>query len=164
MPRPSPRLLGLGLLVLVLAGLAAVAVPIWLIRPFTPQTPGGVEVAFWIRRLAPLATLVLAALALAVAATLWRGARWWTRIALVVGPIILVAAAWASRQNVYEQMFRPLPTTASVVASAADWVAAADPVLAVTIGGEAAAYPVRQVSYHHVVHDVVGGVPIVVTY
>ena len=30
--------------------------------------------------------------------------------------------------------------------------------------GEAAAYPIRQMAYHHLVHDTVGGVPVVVTY
>ena len=30
--------------------------------------------------------------------------------------------------------------------------------------GEAAAYPIRQLAYHHLVQDIVGGVPIVVTY
>ena len=41
---------------------------------------------------------------------------------------------------------------------------ALDPVLAVTLNGEATAYPVRQVAYHHIVQDVVGGVPVAVTY
>ena len=36
--------------------------------------------------------------------------------------------------------------------------------VAVERNGEAAAYPVRQLAYHHIVQDVVGGVPIVVTY
>jgi Protein of unknown function (DUF3179) len=163
-PRARRRLLGLALLALVLAALAAVAVPIWLIRPFVPQTARGVDVAFWFHRLAPFATVVAAALALAIAASLWRGARWWTRIALVLVPVILVAAAWAARQNIYERMFRPLPQTASIAASAANWVAPTDPVLVVAIGADAAAYPVRQIAYHHVAHDVVGGVPIVATY
>jgi hypothetical protein len=37
-------------------------------------------------------------------------------------------------------------------------------VLAVEQGGESAAYPIRQLGYHHIVQDVVGRVPIVVTY
>ncbi len=39
-----------------------------------------------------------------------------------------------------------------------------DMVLAVEINGEAVAYPVRLMAYHHLVHDVVGGTPIVATY
>ena len=39
-----------------------------------------------------------------------------------------------------------------------------DVVLAVRVGDDAVAYPVRQMAYHHVVQDTVGGVPIVATY
>jgi hypothetical protein len=37
-------------------------------------------------------------------------------------------------------------------------------VIAVDIKGDAVAYPVRQLAYHHIVQDVVGDTPIVVTY
>ena len=37
-------------------------------------------------------------------------------------------------------------------------------VLAVSVGRDARAYPIRNISYHHVVDDVVGGSAIVVTY
>jgi uncharacterized protein DUF3179 len=158
------RLAGLGLMLLAVAVAAAIVVPIWLIRPFVAQTPRGIEVAFWLRRVAPWATLVAAVAGVALAAWLWRGARWWTRLALPVAVALLAGGAWAARQNVFEKMFAPLPVTRLAAAADAGWVAGDEPVLAVAIGGEARAYPVRQVAYHHVVHDVVGGVPIVATY
>jgi hypothetical protein len=37
-------------------------------------------------------------------------------------------------------------------------------VIAVEIAGDAVAYPVRQMAYHHLVNDVVGGRPVVSTY
>jgi hypothetical protein len=40
----------------------------------------------------------------------------------------------------------------------------AEKVVAVRVGGEARAYPIRSMSYHHVVNDVVGGAAIVATY
>jgi hypothetical protein len=61
-------------------------------------------------------------------------------------------------------MFNPLANAAYVSVSAADFVAYKDMVLAVTINGDAVAYPVRQMAYHHVVQDVVGGMPITATY
>ena len=158
------RLAGLSLLLLIVAVAAALVVPIWLIRPFVPQTPRGVEVAFWVRRLAPWATLLAAVGGLALAVRLWHGAHWWTRVALPVAVALLAGGAWAARQNVFEKMFAPLPATRFAPAAEASWVAADEPVLAVSLGGEARAYPVRQLAYHHVVHDVVGGVPIVATY
>jgi hypothetical protein len=41
---------------------------------------------------------------------------------------------------------------------------AGDMVLTVSINGDARAYPVREMAYHHIVNDVVGGVPIAATY
>jgi hypothetical protein len=38
------------------------------------------------------------------------------------------------------------------------------PVIGVVVGGEARAYPVHVMEYHQLVNDVIGGVPIVVTY
>ena len=61
-------------------------------------------------------------------------------------------------------MFAPLPSPSYARAAEATWVKDGDLVLGVERGGEAVAYPVRQVAYHHVIMDEVGGVPIVATY
>jgi hypothetical protein len=37
-------------------------------------------------------------------------------------------------------------------------------VLALIFNDDARAYPVREMAYHHIVNDVVGGVPVAVTY
>jgi len=37
-------------------------------------------------------------------------------------------------------------------------------VLAVNVNGDSVAFPVRQMAYHHIVQDVVGGMPITATY
>jgi hypothetical protein len=163
-PATGRRLAGLGLFLLVVATAATLVVPMWLIRPFAPQTPRGVAVAFWVRRLAPWTTLLAVVAALAIAAWLWRNARWWTRVVLPIAVVLLAAGAWAARQNVFEKMFRPLPSVRFARAAEASWVAADEPVLAVALGGEARAYPVRQLAYHHVVNDEVGGEPIAATY
>ncbi|MBW2231441.1 MAG: DUF3179 domain-containing protein [Deltaproteobacteria bacterium] len=46
----------------------------------------------------------------------------------------------------------------------ARWVRADTPVIGVALGGVAHAYPVHVMEYHQVVNDVIGGVPVVVTY
>ena len=61
-------------------------------------------------------------------------------------------------------MFNPLAQTAFARASETDFVADDDMVMAVNINGDAVAYPVRQMAYHHVVQDMVGGTPITATY
>ena len=81
--------------------------------------------------------------------------------------IVLVptlGATWLARQNHFEWMFNPLPNPAYAKAAEASFVNDADRVMAVAIGNEAVAYPIRIMAYHHVVADTVGGVPIVATY
>jgi Protein of unknown function (DUF3179) len=158
------RWAGFILVLLILAALALVAVPVYLIRPFSPQTPGGLAVAFALRRWAPLATALALIAGLALAAGLWRGGRWRSRALVVLALVPLTGAAWLARFNIFEKMFAPLGASRFAPAAEAGWVADGDMVLAVEHGGEAAAYPIRQVAYHHIVQDVVGGVPVAVTY
>lgn len=162
--RSRRRLAGVGLLLLVLAALTLVAIPIWEIRPFVPQTAKGISLAYACRRLAPWATAVALAAGTALAAGLWRGGRWWSRTLTVLALVPLGGAVWLARTNVFEKMFAPLPSPRYARAAEATWVKDGDLVLGVERNGEAVAYPVRQVAYHHVVMDEVGGVPVVATY
>ena len=47
---------------------------------------------------------------------------------------------------------------------AAVWIVAKEPVLALQINGDARAYPLQILMWHEIVNDVVGGVPVTVTY
>ncbi|MCL6640166.1 MAG: DUF3179 domain-containing protein [Candidatus Rokubacteria bacterium] len=49
-------------------------------------------------------------------------------------------------------------------AEAATWLHPREPVLAVEINGDARAYPLQILTWHEIVNDVVGGVPVAVTY
>lgn len=166
MPHSHPirRLAGLGLLFLVVAAVTLIAIPIYEIRPFVPQTPSGVSLAYACRRLAPWVTVLALAGWAAITAGLWRGARWWSRALLVLALVPLGGAAWMAWTNIFEKMFAPLPSPRYARAGEAVWVKDGDLVLGVERNGEAVAYPVRQVAYHHVVMDEVGGVPVVATY
>ena len=150
---------------LVAAAIAIVAVPVVLIRPFVPQTPESLSVAFTLRRWSPAATLLALGGALALGWLLGRSAtRRWQRIVTVLLMMPVLAAAWLSRQNHFEWMFAPLPDARFVRAEAAGFMRPDDMVLAVSMGGDPVAYPVPQLAYHHLVEDEVGKVPIVVTY
>ena len=83
---------------------------------------------------------------------------------MVIAFMLTTLGAWFARQNHFEWMFHPLPNAAYASIGDAKFVDDADLVLAVERNGEAAAYPIRQLAYHHLVQDVVGRVPIVVTY
>jgi hypothetical protein len=95
---------------------------------------------------------------------LGRGSRWWSKVLLVLIMLPLLASTWFARQNHFEWMFSPLANSTYAKPSEATLVGDGDMVLAVDNNGEAVAYPVRLMAYHHVVQDVVGGTPIVATY
>ena len=162
----SRQLAGALLVLLVAVAVAFAIVPLWLIRPWVSQTPEGLALADQVRRWAPLGTALTLAAGLGLTVWLWRGGRWWRRAMLLLAVVVLTAAVWRARENpaMFEQMFVPLGTPRFAPASEADWVAPGEPVLAVERNGDAVAYPVRQVAYHHIVQDVVGGVPVAATY
>lgn len=154
----------LALLLIVLLALASVFIPAWVIMPFKAQTARGVALSYTLKSWSPVITLLAVLLAVALGVYLWRGARWFGRVAMIVLLVPAFVATWFARQNHFEWMFNPLKQTAYARVGEADFVNDRTMVMAVTINGEAAAYPVRQMAYHHIAQDTVGGVPIVATY
>ena len=153
------------LLLLAAGAFAAVFVPAYLILPFKSQTSGGLEVSYALRRWSPIGTALALFAALALAARLWTlSRRWWGKAALVLPVALLVLSAWFARQNHFEWMFKPLPQPAFTAAAEANDMADSDRVMAIDVNGDAVAYPIRYIGYHHVVESTVGGVPIVATY
>ena len=153
------------LLAVVAVAVALVWIPAWTMRPSLPQSAAAMSRAYALRRLAPAATLVALGAGAALAWRLWRRSRWVGRSLAAVALVPLAAAAWFARQNHFEWLFPPLPHPGyAPAAAAASFVEPGDMVLAVQVRGEAAAYPVRQAAFHHVVEDVVGGTPVAVTY
>ena len=150
---------------LTVVALVVVATPVCLIMPFKSQTARGLEIAYVMKRWSPLVTVAASITVLALAVFLWRGVRrWWLKVPLVIAFAFTLVFAWFARQNHFEWMFNPLPNVAFAKASEASFVADGDQVLGVHINGEAAAYPIRQIAYHHVIQDEVGGVAIAATY
>jgi hypothetical protein len=160
----SRKLAAIALIVVVVDSFAFVFVPAWLIQPFKLQTERNLELSYLLKRSAPWLTLVAFVFTLALAFYLWHGTRWWKRVGLGIAIIIASSALWFAHQNHFEWLFHPVKNPAYAQVSLADFVKDRDMVLGVKINGEAAAYPVRQLGYHHLVQDVVGGVPIVATY
>jgi hypothetical protein len=158
------RMIWLSLSLIVAATVAIVAIPVFVIMPFKAQTAAGVEWSYWLRRSSPVATVVATLLFLALCVKLWRGARWPGRLAMPALIAPLIAVTWFAQQNHFEWMFHPLPNADYARAAEAGFVPNTDMVMTVNINGEAVAYPVRQMAYHHVINDVVGGKPITATY
>lgn len=153
------------LLLMSATALILVLVPVWIIQPFKPQSPRGVEVSYAMRSWSPVVTIVAALIGLLVVAKLWNGSRrWWKKVLLGTVLMLLFASTWFARQNHFEWMFNPLAQAAYARITDAAFLADSDIVMAVESNGEAVAYPVRLMAYHHVVEDVVGGTPVVATY
>jgi len=144
--------------------LAALAYPLYVIRPFRPQGVTELTMALAVLRFRPLLEAMFALAAMATLVWYWlREPRWGRRCGAIAGTFLVCASAGLSRVNVYEQMFHPLdhPSFSPVAESKLD---GKEKVIAVTIGSVARAYPIRGMSYHHIVNDTLGGVPIVATY
>jgi hypothetical protein len=149
---------------LPIAVVAIVALPLALDQPFATQTPRLMAGIYALRRWSPLAASVGAAAVLAIAVRAWPRSRSVAKTALTAAVAVTIAAAWFARQNVFEWMFNPLPRPSFVSARAASFLEPGDLVLAVRVGDDAAAYPIRQLAYHHLVNDRIGRTPAVVTY
>lgn len=75
----------------------------------------------------------------------------------------VLALTALARVNVFELMFHPVDRPEFIPGNTMK-LDGDEKVLAVRLSGAARAYPVRSISYHHVVNDRLGGVPIVATY
>ena len=155
---------GLVLLACLVVGLICVAYPIYVIRPFRHQGARELAVALAVSRFRPVVTVVAAIAAVLATIGYWRaGERRWNRVLTAAGAALMVVLAFLARVNVYELMFHPLSHPSFTAANEVK-LDGVEKVVAVRVGGEARAYPIRSMSYHHVVNDVVGGTAIVATY
>jgi hypothetical protein len=146
-----------------LACLAFAAYPIYVIRPFRRQEPAALERALWVLLHNKPLSLILACSITALALLLWRRAGWMAKLLLAPAMGIAILAAASTWINPFEQMFHPLGEPKYLAADRAG-IDPNDMVIAVTLGGESRAYPIREMGYHHIVNDRLHGLPIVVTY
>jgi hypothetical protein len=151
------------LLLASLAALAFAAYPMYVIRPFREQAPRALEHALWVLLHDKPLSLILAVLITALALLLWRSAGWMAKLLLAPAVVVALLAAASTWINPFEHMFHPLGEPKYVPADRAA-MDANDMVIAVMLGGESRAYPIREMGYHHVVNDRLHGLPIVVTY
>jgi len=150
----------------VLAGstLALFLVPAIIIQPFRFQSARALVLAMAVRAQAPYWTLLSAAGALLAALLLWRRRiPRWHKAVVLAGLGLTAAAAVMTRIDYFEWMFHPV-AVAGFASASSSRVDPSEMVMAVSFNGDARAYPVFEMAYHHVLNDVVGGVPIAVTY
>jgi hypothetical protein len=154
-------------LCLFLASLAAFALalyPMYVIRPFREQKPADLQRALWVSLHDKAILVGLFVLITILALLFWKRAGWIARLLLAPAMVIALVAAASTWFNPYEQMmFHGFgePRYVTIQQSGID---PKDMVIAVALGGESRAYPIREMGYHHIVNDRLHQLPIVVTY
>ena len=140
------------------------AYPLYVIRPFRYQGARELAFALNVLRFRTMFNISLAVLAGALLVYLWRTRpRWTPRIFALLCTVLVIGCGILSRVNVYELMFHPLTRISFSLASKAK-LDGDEEVIAIQVGSAARAYPIRSMSYHHIVNDVLAGEPIVATY
>lgn len=153
------------LLLITILTIAIVFTPVWFIKPFSAQTERQIEISYLLKSWSPILTIVFSLAAIGLAIFIFRNAtRWYKTIPLVVPLLIIFVFTWFARQNHFEWMFNPLQTARFAKVSETDFVKDDEMILAVNINGDAVAFPVRQMAYHHIAQETVGGTPITATY
>jgi hypothetical protein len=154
----------LWLAVCFVASFLLLAYPIYVIRPFRYQSSTELALALQVVRFRPAFEIGIGLLAALLAFMAWkRISRLLPRVAALLIAALTVACGVLSFVNIYELMFHPLRQPVFKEASRTK-LDGAEQVIAVKLGRDARAYPIRVISYHHIVNDVLAGVPIVATY
>jgi Protein of unknown function (DUF3179) len=142
---------------LVILTIALILAPLVVALPPVNQTPQMLAFAHVARTLAPIASLLLCALS---AIQLWRS-RTWRAAALLAVALICVPL---SRVNLLERVFAPARTAETSAVSSFHDIRDTDMVIGVLIAGQARAYPVRYLAYHHMLNDQLGSTALLPTY
>jgi hypothetical protein len=149
--------------VCALLGAGLFFVPAFIIRPFSYQAPRALWLAMALRQRAPLGTMLCAILCLLLAVVLWRGSRLWSKLVLTIAILLTGFSAVMARMNYFEWMFHPVDS-AQFEAESQSKLDNGEMIMAVRFGSDSRAYAIREMAYHHVLNDWVGGVPVAVTY
>lgn len=149
----------------IILAFSAEALKTYFILPFSfSQNVNAVEVAWffyhnivWIR---VTAFLLVAYPALYI----FRNGRTWKRIALSCCLILYGAVIVFSNTNLKaSEKYQPL-LTKKFALRAWNKITTDKQVIGVLINGEAKAYPIQLVGYHHFVSDTIGNIPVIITY
>lgn len=158
------RLLPLSLILLAAFELASV----WFIMPLPgSQRMRSVEIAYalhsarWVVRGVLLTGIGLGALRGALRGASGSGWRRWglAALAAVAGVVTYLTNFVLSADAIFKQPDHVVMTTPDSAGVAPDRL-----VVGVVVGGEARAYPLQFIGYHHFVGDTIAGAPILVTY
>ena len=93
-----------------------------------------------------------------------RAVRGWRRAAALLGALAVLALVYVTNFVLSAEAIFKQPDAVRMVPAAASGVAVDRLVVGLELDGEARAYPLQFIGYHHFVYDTVAGRPILVTY
>jgi heme/copper-type cytochrome/quinol oxidase subunit 3 len=146
-----------------LAGVAFFLIPAFIIYPFRHQTASQLALAMDLHQRAPLGTLIALVVCLLFAIALWQAHNLRRKVVLSVALLLVAFSAVFSRLNYYEWMFHPVDSP-QFEPEAASKLESGEMILALQFNDDARAYPIREMAYHHILNDLVSGIPVAVTY
>src|SRR4030081_1013589 len=148
MNRSENRGLWLLLGLLAMFSLSLFLIPAFVIRPFHHQSERALRLAIALKRIAPALTVAALVGVLALSWSLWRRSSRVSRTGIVMALVLGVASAVMVRQNYFEWKFHPIAAAGFVSAGDAH-LSDKEMVMAVRIGRETRAYPIRQKAHQH---------------
>ena len=95
---------------------------------------------------------------------IFRNSRWWRKILLAVFVLVYGFIFYMFNFKFLADKMFYQPKNKILATVAANKVDSTKLIIGVTINGEAKAYPVEIIGYHHQVQDTIGGQPVMVTY
>ena len=148
---------------LALVSAACFAYPLYVMWPFRAQGPHELAVALSVLLHGHVISLAGAIAAILLAIWQWPKSRLGGRTVSVIAIVIACAGTALTHMNIYERMFHPDRSPTFEPGSDAK-LDPTDMIMAVKINGVSRAYPIREMGYHHIINDEVGGIAIAATY
>jgi hypothetical protein len=154
-------LLVLGILILF----AAEILRVYFIMPFPgSQKANTIDLAYFIDKNIWYIRLIGVLLILAPLTSVFSKGKRWSKILLSVAFVLYgVVFYFFNFKFLADKMFYQ-PKNKMLVAAAENKVATDKLVIGVELNGEAKAYPIEIIGYHHQVQDTIGGTPVMITY
>jgi len=163
--KPVPTALKRGLVILFLLLLIiAEFLRVYFVMPFPgSQRNNTVDIAYWISRHIILLRLMMGVLLIIAMMRVWNQGKNWEKIVLSLAVLSYIAVYALFNYRFEADKIFHKPSQASFIPAAAseDKTKLA---IGVVINGEAKAYPIQLIGYHHQVEDIVGNEHIIVTY
>ncbi|KIC95864.1 DUF3179 domain-containing (seleno)protein [Flavihumibacter solisilvae] len=138
---------------------------VYLIMPFPgSQKINTVGIAYWLHHNITWIRLFLLVSLAILSWVVWRKYGKPARILTIFSLVAYVVLFYFFNYRFQADTMFHQPSTLSMVKSGSNKIAADRLVIGVSMNGEAKAYPVQLIGYHHQVRDTIGNVPVMITY